>query len=140
MLKTRPAVTAIKAKNVALNKKSSLDITLQVWNVLCPSPPWGVPSQYVAFATKLYTGLGSEISKATDSDRRILAALVAKNEPSLTLVSKSLFEALIKIRGFTRACASSVNAATANTKQANKKIDLPGSPLVYDVLDFEEKW
>lgn len=126
MSTTKPSTAkAIQAKN-----KKTDDLARRVWKTLCPILPKDSPPQYTALATKLYAGLENEVEKVTECDRRVLESLVEKDGPSLNQVSKPLFEVLLKVRGFARACKPA-------EKDGETK-DCQGMPLVYEELDLND--
>lgn len=107
-------------------KKKADDLVPQVWKTLCPVLPEESPSQFAPIAARLYTNLGAVIAGASDDDRRVLKSLVDKDGASLTQVSKTLFDVLVKVRGFSRVCKPA--------EKNDEVTQLPGAPLVYEDL------
>ena len=111
-------------------KKKADELVPQVWNTLCPVAPDGAPPQFAPIAARLYASLEAAIKAASDADRQVLKSLVEKDKAALTQVSKTLYDVLLKVRGFARVCKPAENGDGAK--------QLPGAPLVYEDLDPRE--
>jgi hypothetical protein len=123
-------MTAKKAGTFARTKKKADDLVPQIWKTLCPVSPEDSPPQFAPIAARLYASLGIAIGEASNGDRQVLRSLAAKDGASLTQVSKSLFDVLIKVRGFSRVCKPA--------EKNDETRQLPGAPLVYEDLDLGE--
>ena len=83
--------TPVIEKNSPPPQGAPILLSDQVWLALCPLPPSDVPETYKSMAKKLFGLLSSAIGAAIPDDVKVLRALVAKNEHSLTTVGRSLY-------------------------------------------------